>query len=378
MDEHGRIARPQLTAWQDFRSAAIVGWSISFQGNSKTIGVALFDGIVPSKETPFWGVPEEVLIDNGKDFRSHYLTGAPPKPQRQEWTPELRGVFSQLSIKARYCKPYQPWSKAIERFFGTVADQFSRFQPGWVGSNPSERPEHVTTKHLQTLKQRGVLLTLEGLRERFSDYLARYHSEVHSELGDTPLNIYESAPRLEKPQPTKEALSVLLMHEVRRKVHPVGIQLDNRRYQLTSELATLVGEQVLVKYDPCHPAEIHVFYDGGYVGSVETAERMSIYATSEQLSSHHRSQRATERTIRNRRDEWEQGGRHKSKEVLAGSTPTRSSKAKVMQFTGYEGVSPPTDTDKSARARGGNSPGMDLQEKMLGEYFDRIQKQASS
>ncbi|HPG42138.1 MAG TPA: helix-turn-helix domain-containing protein, partial [bacterium] len=65
-----RIMRPWLTAWEDLRTRCVWGWHVNRQPNSRTIALALRHGILPkSDQNPIYGIPQNVYIDNGKDYR---------------------------------------------------------------------------------------------------------------------------------------------------------------------------------------------------------------------------------------------------------------------------------------------------------------------
>ena len=227
----GKYFRPWITGWLDMRSRALVGWAISARPNSKTIALALRHACIKKdhKDFPMCGAPASVYIDNGKDFRSKHLDGEEipigkidyPEiiehfyhlgidpfyidllydPEEKAWVKNrgqrklivksvrVGGVFARLGVRPRYATVYHPWAKTIERTFRNVAQDFSRRQPGWCGSNPAEKPEKLA-KELKS----GRILELEEFIDKFFDWVVNvYHRKPqsgHGMDGKSPHDVY--------------------------------------------------------------------------------------------------------------------------------------------------------------------------------------------
>ncbi len=89
------------------------------------------------------GVAERLYIDNGKDFKSRHLGGA-AKRFKVDFNRETRGVIEALHIQqVTHARPYTPWSKTVERFFGTMERDCIQDLPGWCGNKPENKPEKL-------------------------------------------------------------------------------------------------------------------------------------------------------------------------------------------------------------------------------------------
>ncbi|MDW7683412.1 MAG: Mu transposase C-terminal domain-containing protein [Bacillota bacterium] len=318
VDEHGYLARPQLTIWQDFRARVVTGLTLSFQGNGKTIGLAFYHGILPKPDSPIKGIPKETLMDNGKDYRSHYL-GQPERiTGRHEWTPEMRGLFAVLKVDPHFCKPYSPWGKINESFFRTFKIQFSVHVPGYTGGSPDTRPENHE-KELKKLHKEGKIPTLPEAFERIKNWIFNdYHNAVHDELGDTPLNVYQNTPRYEGGTVSKEVANVLLYDTETRKVGRDGIRFKKALYK-DRALYELQEEKVVVRFDPLNLGEIIVEHEGKLVC---VAQRYTPMATQEDIANNAKEQHYYMNRIKEKNEGYKTGSssgrRVKSREVITG------------------------------------------------------------
>ena len=240
----GRHVRPWLTAWQDLRSRKIVGWQVFAEApNTDTILAAFRDGVLS------FGVPESVLIDNGKDFDSYALHGRTKQQRRAGVDPsKASGVFAMLNVRARFCWPYHGQSKPIERWFGTVADEVRAWET-YCGNAPGNRPEDLGRQ-----LARDKAPTLEEFRDWFAGWLPAYNASAHHGAdmhGKSPDQVYAEN-LTEKRTAPAGTLDLLLMKATRPvKVHQNGVSYASLNYgQYEPELHRRLGEQVTLRLDP--------------------------------------------------------------------------------------------------------------------------------
>src|SRR5690606_31684385 len=109
-----------------------------------------------------YGVPREILIDNGKDYKSIAFSGG--KPRKASVTVDLserdRSVCRLLGVIVHYAIPYNAKAKPIERDFRKVKEWFGMYLPGYRGGHAKERPER-----LEDEIKAGGLLNSEQLTE---------------------------------------------------------------------------------------------------------------------------------------------------------------------------------------------------------------------
>jgi transposase InsO family protein len=248
----GKAARPWLTAIMDMKSRHIVGWCLSLQPDSLTIASALRMAVLEC------GVPQAVYLDNGKDFRSHYLSGAGRSIGRIDLPGEARGLFEELGVRIIYATPYHPQAKSIERWFGTLHRQFDAGWNSYCGGNPAKRPETcqpLLDEHKDCVAagnpEASPLPRIEALAFGLRAWLAEeYDQQVHKGRGmrgRSPAQVYQpSDVRVEDWR-----LDLLLMKHEQRKVVRGGVTLFDHRYEHEANgLFLHNGHLADVSFDP--------------------------------------------------------------------------------------------------------------------------------
>lgn len=164
------------------------------------------------------GVPETVYLDNGSSFVSKQLLRA----------------LAVLGARLVHSRPRRPEGRGkVERFFRTVRDQFL-----------------VEVAHSE-------IGSLEVLEERFVAWTERvYHTRVHSETGETPL---ERFAKLGPPVIPDDALvrEAFLFFEWRTVTKTATVSLFSNHYEVD---AALVGRRVELVFDPFDLTHIEVRY----------------------------------------------------------------------------------------------------------------------
>lgn len=259
VSHRGKIVRPWLTAWMDMRSRMIVGWCIvAHDPNQNCILSALRGGCLDH------GVPLSLYIDNGKDFDSYAFHGR-SKSQRRRFKivmdqPHTRGILNQLGCTAHFCWAYHGQSKPIERWFGTVEDQFGRTWPTYCGNKPENRPDN-----LELRIDRGAAPTLEQFTAAFADYLKVYNTAPHTGdgmEGRSPEQVYAASwngtsRRTHSPQ----FMDLLLMKQSQPvKVTKNGVRWNHLQYgQHEPELTRRLGQEVYLRVDERDMRQVQVW-----------------------------------------------------------------------------------------------------------------------
>lgn len=295
----GAIVRPVLTAWLDWRSRALVGWSLAVTGNSETILVAFRNG------ARRFGLPSFAVMDNGRDFAAYIWTGGRPKRQRGakpgEFVQRVEGIFAQLGVTPRWVLPYSPNSKPrIERFFRTFDDQFARNWPSYCGSTPENRPE----AH-KVLVEKAVPFT--EFARAAGAWFELYNATPHGGEGmndRTPLQVMALA---ERRRVLSDEQATFLLAAWPRPVkigrHGVAVRIAGAtlRYGAFSrELNALaIGTPVRVAYDPADSSGINVWAaDGRFICRAEENHRFNRRITTEELRAALREKAAMMRKLR--------------------------------------------------------------------------------
>lgn len=321
-----KAVRPVLVGWQEQRSRSIIGDVICVKPNGQTLKESLVKMLYTV------GVPHALLIDNGKDYTSEEMTGQSRKERAIDFDfdPETEGFYQSIGIEdVRRALPYQPWVKSIERFFGTVCDQFSKWFASYTGTLTGSKTYAKRRKDVPGMLERGELLTLEEFFERWTWWKENiYHTRKHSGLAKlrekwtTPASLFENGDRYEKAVPPREYAAMLLMKSERAKVTTTGIQKHNRLY--TDEaLGLYEGQWVNVKWDIDNPTKLYVYaLDGSKICEAHETEllRMGWAADDEQISAHAARQKRQYRTVREKLAELTTP--YEEREAPAGTRPS--------------------------------------------------------
>ena len=119
--------RPTLTAWMDSATGCVVGWVISVMPNSDSIAEAFCRAAVLTPGSSFRGLPQTVIVDCGKDYKSKLLEDIPSEFSQAAPVDTIlnrrfggMGLLPALGVDVAHALPYHPQSKPIERCFGVI------------------------------------------------------------------------------------------------------------------------------------------------------------------------------------------------------------------------------------------------------------------
>lgn len=136
----GEIIRPQMVAFQDVYSGRLLSWRVDRSANSHAVQLCIGDMI------ECWGVPEHVLLDNGREFAAKLITGGTKTRFRfKVKDDDVPGLLTSLGCKVHWATPYSGQSKPIERAFRDLCDRVAkhpRFAGAYTGNRPDAKPEN--------------------------------------------------------------------------------------------------------------------------------------------------------------------------------------------------------------------------------------------
>lgn len=268
IDENGKAYRPWLTAFQDMRSRKIVGWNIGKTASSWTIALAFKMAITK------YGAPNELLIDNGKDFKGKQLQGYTVKFSDEQQL-RVEGLFEKFGVKCTFATPYHGQAKPIESFFRTLIEDFTVELPTYTGSNT------VSTIKERDLVWKEVLgnvkLTLNELIDRFEKWVTKWNATwEHTGAGmygrspDTVFN--EGMKNYIKLDIPEDHLQYMFARDYYATVGRNGILIEGTRYY-DSQLFKYKGKgtdgkalKIIAKRDIYDIGKISVYdLDGNYI-----------------------------------------------------------------------------------------------------------------
>lgn len=212
-----------------------------------------------------FGIPENVVIDNGKDYTSNHF----------------HSICSALKINMIVVPPFSGECKPhVERIFGTLSRELFEQIPGYIGHNVGQREElqaRQSFRHkiesqrkwreqqkLRTKEEKdawrdawklkkenrglnlNILFTAEQLQlwiDKWNDKI--YEQRRHGNLGTKPILKWNSQNIPVKSISDVRMLDLLLGESQIRKVGKKGISLDGCTY-VHDELIELTGQSVYV------------------------------------------------------------------------------------------------------------------------------------
>ncbi|MBN1489969.1 MAG: DDE-type integrase/transposase/recombinase [Phycisphaerae bacterium] len=246
-DADPEIIRPRLGAFIDLRSRIVTGWTIGETENQDAVLLTFRDGIEK------WGPPAEVIIDNGKPYRAKGISGGRPTTKRLiEDEDYCRSVFGGVGSEVSFALPFNPDSKLIERWFGTLEGQYGATYETYCGGKKDARFQaayRVAKAHPERCP------TIARYRDGFTKYIDAYHRTPHRGVdmnGRAPIDVFNASnpiPRVVVP----EGLMDLLLMRVSRpvKVTRFGVRHDGIEYGLgEARLQLLQGKEVLLRVHP--------------------------------------------------------------------------------------------------------------------------------
>lgn len=181
------------------------------------------------------GIPKRLYVDNGAAYRSHHLAI----------------VCAKLGVTLIHARPYQPQGKGKqERFFRTVRMQF-----------------------LAALSS-SALASLDTLNRAFWGWIeGEYHQAPHRGLdGECPADRW--AHRSDEVRLASGEIKDLFLFEQKRKVQKDRtVSLDGLLFEVD---AALVGDTVLLRYDPNHKHQSVQVWQRGH--QVQIAKPVDAYA----------------------------------------------------------------------------------------------------
>lgn len=174
------IGRPWITMAIDVFSRTVCGFYIAMEApSSMSVALCIAHSILPKERWlasknisytwPIWGVPDNILADNAKEFRGN----------------SFRKACSEYGITLNWRPVARPnYGGHIERMLGTLSKAIHEV-PGTTFSNPIERGDYDSDAK--------AVLTLTELEKWITIYvIGRYHEKIHSELSMPPIKKFEA------------------------------------------------------------------------------------------------------------------------------------------------------------------------------------------
>ena len=261
-----RLGKPTITIARDVYSAAILAAYISFdppsyQSVMRCLLAAILDKNLPTmvkdRVKHGWdtsGIPEQLLVDNGKEFVGK----------------DLENACAHLDIDLVFCPPRKPWFKSqVERAFKVLRDQvIARLHGRTFTVKEEQGDRHADTEPLLDIEELSAVL--------MAWVIDVHHETPYVGTGLPPRIAWEQSIAATPPRTdvTPTEVRIYLGSVIRRALHPYGIEMFGLTYS-SPELTLLRqqternprhisreqdpdGEKFFVKYDPSDLGSIWV------------------------------------------------------------------------------------------------------------------------
>lgn len=197
----GSVKFPWVTAWRDYKSGKWLGWILQTNHpNSDLIFQTFYNSALE------YGLPEDIIIDNGKDYRSKDFAGG-RKIQVDEQ--DTTCMLEELNVNVHFALPYNAQTKPIERDFLKIKNWLSKHCVGYRGGNVVERPE-ILAEEIKNDK----IMSFEDFKTLFDNFIVdvfnKHHSNGKNNKGLSPDELFYQE-FTEKVAPSKDALKLFCM-----------------------------------------------------------------------------------------------------------------------------------------------------------------------
>jgi len=134
-DTDGKVVFPWVTAWRDYKSGKWLGWILQTKNPNSDF---IFQSFYYAAQE--FGLPKDVIIDNGKDYRSKDFAGGRSNFRVDVSKGKTSAMLKELNVTVHFALPYNAQTKPIERDFLKIKELLSKHCKGYRGGNVVERP----------------------------------------------------------------------------------------------------------------------------------------------------------------------------------------------------------------------------------------------
>ena len=282
----GEIIRPQMVAFEDIFSGRVLSWRVDRTPNKATVGLALGDMIER------FGIPQHMLLDNGREFANKWLTGQTETRNRfQIKDDDIQGVLVTLGVTIHWATPYSGQSKHIERTFRDMADAIAkdpRFDGAYTGNRPDAKPEDYGARAIDL--ETFLRVVGEGIEEHNTRTGRRSDTARGRSLAETFDAAYATTP-IRKATAEQQRLWLMGAEGLRPNRTTGQISFMGNKYW-SPWLHDVAGKKVIARFDPADLwAGLHIYgLDGRYLGRVDCQEKSGHFDVAEG-SAHNKARR---------------------------------------------------------------------------------------
>jgi putative transposase len=271
--EPGLITRPQMVAFQDIYSGRILAWRIDQTPNSTAVMLCAGDMI----ET--WGIPEHVLLDNGREFAAKAITGGAATRYRfKVKEDDIPGLFTALGCTIHWATPYSGQSKPIERAFRDMCQSIAkdpRLAGAYTGNTVMAKPENYGSRAVAL--EEFLKVVSEGIEEHNARENRRSEVAFGRSFNAVFDESYAAAP-IRKATEAQRRLWLLGAEGLRADSKTGMVRFQGNEFW-EPWLTEFAGARVVIRFDPADLwSGIHVYaQDGAYLGHAECRLKVGFF-----------------------------------------------------------------------------------------------------
>ncbi len=250
----GKVTFPWVTSWRCFKSGKWLGWVL--QPNTPNSN-HIFQSFYYAADE--YGIPEDAIIDNGRDFRAKDFAGGRKHIKISVDEHATTAMLGKLGVIPHFALPYNAQTKPIERDFLKIKTYLSKHTVGYRGGNVTERPEKLKKE----IKD-GKILKFEEFKEIFDDFIVNVFNKMPSQgknhKGKSPDELF-ALEFTEKRVVSKDAL-ILFCKRTSKELSVTQNGVRDSELQITywsDWMLGVKGEKVYLRRDAKNYAEAWVF-----------------------------------------------------------------------------------------------------------------------
>lgn len=233
-----------LLGIQDLYSGKILSWRLSDSENKETVRLVIGDMVEN------FGIPEAIVLDNGRAFASHWISGGTANRYRFKVKDEdPRGLLTTLGVEVHWTNPFSGQSKPIERAWRDLAENISKhpFCAGaYTGNTTANKPENYGSR----------AIPLSDFHMHVSEQVAEHNAQAGRRAAncagrsfdDTFAASIETA-IVSQPTAAQKSLWLLASEVIRTQKGNGEIHYQGNRYW-NSALTQHAGKKITIRFDP--------------------------------------------------------------------------------------------------------------------------------
>lgn len=160
-DSDGKVVFPWVTVWRDYKSGKWLGWVLQTKNPNSDF---IFQSFYYAAQK--FGLPKDVIIDNGKDYRSKDFAGGRSNFKVDISKGQTSAMLKELNVNVHFALPYNAQTKPVERDFLKIKELLSKHCVGYRGGNVVERPEKLANEI-----KAGKIMQFEDFKKIFDDFI---------------------------------------------------------------------------------------------------------------------------------------------------------------------------------------------------------------